>query len=262
MDTPSEITSATRSMPGQLQKISALPPVTLLLVLGNVLCCLQPAGLDNLVLSTTTACLQPCLILTEGQWRRLIWSAFLHMHKGHLAFNMCSLLWKGSILEAHLGSLPFLWLVVQLLAASHSLLVALTWLALDQQTFFRHQYYNICTVGFNNILFGMKTVAILSVQDRQPHVTGVYIPGKLMCWVELLFIHLVDSDASFMGHFCGILAGLLHIYLSWCLWDAAKVREDWTWTYLQSVMRVRAQPPSYAQLPAELHPLSAPLPVS
>lgn len=44
--------------------------------------------------------------------------------------------------------------------------------------------------------------------------------------------------------------------------DAAKVREDWTWTYLQSVMRVRAQPPSYAQLPAELHPLSAPLPVS
>lgn len=35
MDTPSEITSATRSMPAQLQKISALPPVTLLLVLGQ-----------------------------------------------------------------------------------------------------------------------------------------------------------------------------------------------------------------------------------
>lgn len=78
-----------------------------------------------------------------------------------------------------MGSLTFLWLVVQLLAASHSLLVALTWLALDQQTFFRHQYYNICTVGFNNILFGMKTVAILSVQDRQPHMTGIYIPGKV-----------------------------------------------------------------------------------
>lgn len=34
---------------------------------------------------------------------------------------------------------------------------------------------------------------------------------QYVCWAELLYLQLLVPNASFMGHLCGILAGLLYV---------------------------------------------------
>ncbi|WP_066945905.1 rhomboid family intramembrane serine protease [Streptomyces lushanensis] len=46
--------------------------------------------------------------VAEGQWYRLLTSAFLHQELWHIAFNMLSLWWLGGPLEAALGRIRFL----------------------------------------------------------------------------------------------------------------------------------------------------------
>jgi rhomboid protease GluP len=45
------------------------------------------------------------LLLSAGQWWRIITSQFLHVHFLHLLFNMLALLLLGSVLEREFGSL-------------------------------------------------------------------------------------------------------------------------------------------------------------
>lgn len=39
---------------------------------------------------------------------------------------------------------------------------------------------------------------------------GIEIPGKYAAWVELIVIHMLVPNSSFMGHFAGILAGIIY----------------------------------------------------
>jgi hypothetical protein len=34
---------------------------------------------------------------------------------------------------------------------------------------------------------------------------------QYLCWVELVVISMMNPQASFVGHLCGILAGLIHV---------------------------------------------------
>lgn len=54
---------------------------------------LKPEGIDELVPSIRSACLQPAAVL-RGQWARLLWAPLLHADSLHLYYNMSSLLWK------------------------------------------------------------------------------------------------------------------------------------------------------------------------
>ena len=36
---------------------------------------------------------------------------------------------------------------------------------------------------------------------------------QLVCWAELVLIQLATPEASFLGHLCGILAGVVHLHL-------------------------------------------------
>lgn len=86
---------------------------------------------------------------------------------------------QGSILEPRLGSLGFLGLVAQLLAASQGLLVALVWMAARYTSLLDH-YRSMCAIGFSGVLFGLKTVLSYSVDaQQQQHVAGLPIPGKV-----------------------------------------------------------------------------------
>lgn len=41
-------------------------------------------------------------------------------------------------------------------------------------------------------------------------LVGVQIPGKYAAWIELILIHLLVPNSSFMGHLAGILAGVIY----------------------------------------------------
>ena len=41
---------------------------------------------------------------------------------------------------------------------------------------------------------------------------GIAVPLKYAAWLELVLISLITPNASFLGHLCGILAGLLYVH--------------------------------------------------
>jgi len=44
-------------------------------------------------------------------------------------------------------------------------------------------------------------------------ISGLYMPAKFSCWASLAVTQFLVPQASFTGHLCGVLAGLLHVYI-------------------------------------------------
>ncbi|GAB4816364.1 hypothetical protein N2152v2_003410 [Parachlorella kessleri] len=195
----------------QLMTMEKKPPVTVLLLLVNVLAYLQPAGLGlDFIPSIRQGCLNPSLVLKSWQWWRLLWSPVLHADELHLFYNMSSLLWKGGQLEPRLGSLPFLRLCAELALVSNTLYVALAAALAAHWPLLGRAVMNQCAVGFSGVLFGLKVV----LNHNSPgwsEIYGVRLPTKYVCWAELVLAQLLVPGSSFWGHLCGILAGILHV---------------------------------------------------
>ncbi|CAN0261855.1 unnamed protein product [Ectocarpus fasciculatus] len=67
-----------------------------------------------------------------------------------------------------------------------------------------------CTVGFSGVLFALKYV----LSRRSPGVTtvmGFSVHTRYAAWLELVLISVMVPNASFLGHLCGILAGVLYV---------------------------------------------------
>lgn len=39
------------------------------------------------------------------------------------------------------------------------------------------------------------------------------VPVQYHCWINLIYNQIMMPRVSFTGHFCGILAGLVHVFL-------------------------------------------------
>jgi len=184
------------------RRVNALPykpPVTLALMAANVAVYL---GLVHhpMLASVERGCLKPSLIAERGQLGRLLTSGFIHGHDYHLYYNMLSLLYKGASLERAHGSGFMAALSAFALIAAHSAYVAAAWLARDALP---GTYYG-CAVGFSGVLFALKTVWNAR---SEPSV------WKYAAWSELVLASLISPQASFLGHLCGIVAGLLWLQL-------------------------------------------------
>jgi len=70
-----------------------------------------------------------------------------------------------------------------------------------------------CTVGFSAVIFALKVVLSYRTPNHPQRVSFLpfTVPSKYVYWVELLLIQLITPRASFVGHLCGILSGLLFI---------------------------------------------------
>lgn len=131
------------------------------------------------------------------------------MDDAHLVYNMVSLLWKGVQLEHNMGSARFAGMVTVLLGMSHGLVVLSAKLLAvygDNPV----PMYSECAVGFSAVLFAMKMVLNWNSPDYT-NVYGMLIPSRYAAWAELLLIQLFVPGTSFLGHFCGILAGLIYV---------------------------------------------------
>jgi membrane associated rhomboid family serine protease len=129
--------------------------------------------------------------LADGEWWRLITSAFLHGGIIHLALNMLALWWFGGALEAALGRGRFLLLyVVSGLAGSAGALL----LSPDA-----------VTVGASGAIFGMLGAALV-LERQRIYVFGGGALGVIV--MNLAFTFLIPN-ISIGGHLGGLAGGAL-----------------------------------------------------
>jgi membrane associated rhomboid family serine protease len=127
----------------------------------------------------------------HGEWWRLVSAAFLHYGPIHIALNMFSLYFAGSILEAMIGRWRFFLLyMVSGIAGSAG---AIFWSP------------NALTVGASGAIFGV--LGGLLVLERRGHLaTGGQVLGLIV--INLLFTFAVPG-VSIGGHVGGLIAGVL-----------------------------------------------------
>ncbi|CAI5973587.1 unnamed protein product [Closterium sp. NIES-64] len=187
------------------------PPVTLGLIALMTGIHFRPAGfLEDSLPYVSEICMNPALVVQERNWRRLLLSVLFHADDAHLIFNMVSLLWKGVHLERRLGSPRFAALVAAFALLSQSLHVAAARLLSDVLAL-HTPFYRECSVGFSGVLFALKTV-MNADSPAYSSVYGFVLPTKYAAWAELLLIQLLVPEASFLGHLCGILSGLIYLH--------------------------------------------------
>ncbi|BBM99856.1 rhomboid-related protein 4 [Marchantia polymorpha subsp. ruderalis] len=199
----------------QFMQLPRKPPVTATLILANTIVHLRPGVLDLVLPTVQEVCLNPYRVLKDWDARRLLLSAFYHVDDAHLVYNMISLLWKGVQLEGSMGSKKFAGMVGVLLGLSHGLVVV--------SAKFLYSFadnpgpmYSECAVGFSAVLFALKMVLNWNSPDYT-NVYGVLIPSRYAAWAELFFIQMFVPGTSFLGHLCGVVAGLIYINGSFLL---------------------------------------------
>jgi len=138
---------------------------------------------------------------------RLFTAPFLHGNEMHLLYNMSSLLWKGRILESHMGSSRFALLCLVFTGLSSAIEVFAS-LVLDR-VFAYGGPLRTLSVGFSGVLFALKVI-LQSKQRGVSHVFSIPVPSEHLYWAELIIVSLIYPQASFLGHLCGILTGLLY----------------------------------------------------
>lgn len=166
--------------------------------------------------TSTDVCISSIKVLKHHNWRAFILSNFEHGSDMHLYYNMVSLILKGSSLENKYGTGNFVLLISFLSVACSSMYVALGY-CLTQITG-DYGYYTSCAIGFSAVLFALKVIGISEERDRVQDVGGFRVPSKFAVWVELVMIHLLVPNASFVGHLGGILAGCLYCYTRLGTW--------------------------------------------
>jgi membrane associated rhomboid family serine protease len=130
--------------------------------------------------------------VANGEWWRLITSAFLHYGPFHLAMNMFALYFAGSILEQVLGRWRFL--LLYLVSGVAGAAGALYWSP------------NAITVGASGAVFGMLG-ALLVLERRGTIATGGQV--LLLIVLNLVITFAYSSFISVGGHVGGLVAGLV-----------------------------------------------------
>ncbi len=130
--------------------------------------------------------------VSEGEWYRLLTSAFLHASLIHLAFNMLMLWWFGQALEAAVGRARFLgiYLVSAISGAAGALLLS-------------GEFVN--TVGASGAVFGILGAGLV-LERRHIYVFG---GGALFVVVLNIAFTFAVSNISIGGHLGGLVGGIV-----------------------------------------------------
>jgi membrane associated rhomboid family serine protease len=203
----------------QILALPVKPPITIALIALNtaihfvpdILAQLVPMSSSFLFTTTTAVCMNPAAIARDLSYghlntARLFGSALIHGDDMHLWYNMLSLLNKGVTLETATGSGHFLLLVLGLWALSQLLVVVLSYVLL--LVGYTDPFY-MCSVGFSGVIFALKYILGHRSVPGLTQVMYFTMDIKYAAWAELILIQFLVPNASFLGHLCGILAGIL-----------------------------------------------------
>ncbi|XP_076651458.1 rhomboid-related protein 4 [Halictus rubicundus] len=187
--------------------IDKIPPATLVTILGQVL---LYVGVIKVPWNAEEVCISALKVFKHKNWKSFVMSSFEHGSDMHLYYNMVSLILKGSYLEPMYGTMNFILLLSTLTVGCSAMYASLGY-ALMQLTG-DYAYYTQCAIGFSAVLFALKVIVVCEEQDRTHNIGGYRVPSKTAVWVELVLIHLLVPQSSFIGHFGGILVGSLYCY--------------------------------------------------
>lgn len=130
--------------------------------------------------------------VADGDWWRIVTSAFVHFDLLHVGFNMVLLWWLGNLLEPSIGRVRFgLVYVVSLFAGSLGVLLLSP---------------NDLTGGASGAVFGLMGAAVVLMRQRgiDPMQSG--LGGLLLINLLLTFAR---PGISIGGHVGGLAGGLL-----------------------------------------------------
>jgi membrane associated rhomboid family serine protease len=134
--------------------------------------------------------------VAHGEWWRMFTATFLHLNFFHLAVNMYSLYFAGSILEQVIGRWRFLLLYIATGVAGSA--GALIWSP------------DVPTVGASGAIFGV--LGALFVLERRQHIsTGGQVAGLIV--LNLLITFVFSSFISVGGHVGGLIGGIILMWV-------------------------------------------------
>ncbi|XP_021928104.1 rhomboid-related protein 4-like isoform X2 [Zootermopsis nevadensis] len=114
----------------------------------------------------------------------------------------------GRSLERRYGSTNFAFLLLMISALTSVIYVVLGQLL--TKTLQDEYYMKTCAIGFSGVIFALKVLTSSETPRGREFVGGLWVPTRYAAWIELILIHLLVPNASFMGHLAGILAGVIY----------------------------------------------------
>eukprot|EP00475_Leptophrys_vorax_P001967 TRINITY_DN1112_c0_g1_i1.p1 TRINITY_DN1112_c0_g1~~TRINITY_DN1112_c0_g1_i1.p1 ORF type:complete len:203 (-),score=44.58 TRINITY_DN1112_c0_g1_i1:801-1409(-) len=101
------------------------------------------------------------------------------------------------------------------MTGSHGLYVTLAYFLAKYGV--NQELFRTTAVGISALLFALKVLAnsrtVVPNAPTSYEFMGVILPAEAVAWAELIWISLITPNASFTGHLCGLVAGLLFIPL-------------------------------------------------
>ncbi|XP_050035927.1 uncharacterized protein [Dermacentor andersoni] len=190
--------------------LDAIPPATFLITFLQACVYLRLFSLPWS--DVDDVCIGVDGVLFKGEWWRIFYGAIEHMDSLHLYYNMVSFIWKGMILEGIVGTVQFVWIIFLLTALTGVLIVGLYYLLgiYVDPIFYRH-----CGIGFSGVIFALKVLNNAKYPGQSRNILGVQVtlPSGFVVWFEPLLLQLITGNGSFIGHFGGVLAGLVYVFL-------------------------------------------------
>jgi rhomboid domain-containing protein 1 len=193
----------------ELSRSSHLPPVTLGVIVLNVLIYFDIFPVFGLSSDLQSVCVSTHAVLDRGDYMRVLLAPLFHGDDMHLYYNMASFLYKGQQLETLFGSRYFALLLTILTVASSVMLVVLGQLAaslLDNP-----EYLFTCAVGFSAVIFALKVITTHYTPEYGSNsFWGSFIPisTKYAVWVELIVIQFITPNVSFLGRFYDVVSNV------------------------------------------------------
>lgn len=187
--------------------LDKVPPATLIGIIAQALLYI---GLIKVPWNAEEVCISAVKIIKYKDWRSFFLSNFEHGSDMHLYYNMLSFILKGYYLEPIYGTANFALLLVVLSIGCSAMYVSLGYILM--QLTGDYGYFTACAIGFSAVLFALKVIALCEERDKLHNVSGFIVPSKLAVWLELVLIHLLVPNSSFIGHLGGILVGCLYSY--------------------------------------------------
>jgi membrane associated rhomboid family serine protease len=131
--------------------------------------------------------------VADGEWYRLVTSAFLHFGVTHIAFNMLALYFVGPPLEAALGRLRFSALYLLSALGGSALAYLLT--------------LNALTAGASGAVFGLFGATFVVGKRLNMDVRGVMAVIVLNLAFTFVFPLISSQNISWQGHIGGLVTG-------------------------------------------------------
>jgi membrane associated rhomboid family serine protease len=154
-------------------------------------------------------------VWNKGEYYRIVTSAFTHSGIMHILMNMSSLMQLGASLEVQFGSLPFLFLTIWavFLVGGMYVFIAFALTSIASDSLSSAGSMQTSSVGFSGILFMFAIIDAYHTRAEHQSLFGMCnVPARMYPFILLFAIQFLLPGISFMGHFSGVLIGLLTVY--------------------------------------------------